>query len=486
MLKPFNFNLEIKSFAIIGLKASTSILIFTTLFYRLLNPYLWLDESVQFWVSQGLSPFAEPNSYRNGVGMVLEQNRLNNLDPGGFSVILHYWILLSTDYRWLRFLPTFFFFGGLLTFFKLLKKLKVGDFWIYFTAIIFVFGPSVSLKTSEVRAYSMEFFGIGLTLLAAHSVLRSANGKNILFFLFSGIFVVTSRYDGAIFYMALLPFIIIAILNSRAIFIKKIIYIFLISFISLCVLTIIYFNQAVHQNPSLKSPGYLKTISNHPTLIFEKISLVYILIIIIISITNAKYRNLNTNLAENVILKSLLLCNIVLIVLSTLGKLPWAPLSPQNFSLYIPTVILLIITSSRIFLVQERLKVRVFCIVAAISFFTFTSHHFHTLSISPVSDPYVRYLDGLKSHRGSSFLVDCAEVPSIRYLMEFGNLRESIGAEYPINFKLRDAYNCSNGNFYWENTNFDFIITGDNNFLYDLTNYNPVLENKRIWKLKSN
>lgn len=486
MLKLFNFNLETKSFAIIGLKASTSIIIFATLFYRLLNPYLWLDESVQFWVSQGLSPFAAPNSYRSGAGMVLEQNRLNNLDPGGFSLILHYWVSVSTDYRWLRFLPTIFFLGGLLTFFKLLKKLNVGDFWIYFTAIIFVFGPSVSLKTSEVRAYSMEFFGIGLTLLAAHSVFRSANGKNILFFLFSGIFTMTSRYDGIIFYLSLLPFIIIHILNGNLHFTKKPIYNSILTIFSFSAIAVIYFNQTVFQNSSLKAPGYLRTISNNPTLIFEKISLGYLLILSSIIYAAKKQKEWQSFEFKKLILRSLIASNLVLVILSTLGKLPWAPLSPQNFSVYVPTILLMIILTSRNLLEVERLKVRTLIFFAAMMFFVFTSQHFHTLKVLPVLDPYVNVLRNVEKVESKSFLVDCSEVPSIRYLIEFGALHQQFAGTYPKNFELRGSNTCSENRVFDANLDFEIVIPGSRIISYDLVNYNSLTKNQRLWISKVN
>lgn len=486
MLKLLNFNMETKSFAIIGLKASTLIIIFATLFYRLLNPYLWLDESVQFWVSQGLSPFAAPNSYRNGVGMVLEQNRLNNLDPGGFSLILHYWVSMSTDYRWLRFLPTIFFFGGLLTFFKLLKKLQVGDFWIYFTAIIFVFGPSVSLKSSEVRAYSMEFFGIGLTLLAVHSLLRSVNGKNLLFFLLSGIFVMTSRYDGIIFYLALLPFVIIYIINSKLQFKKKITYNFAITVISFCTIAIIYLNQTVYQNSSLKAPVYLRTISNHPTIIFEKISLGYILILCFIVYSSKRHKEWQGTDFKTLIFRSLFTGNLVLVILSALGKLPWAPLSPQNFSLYVPTILLMIILASRNLLEVERFKVRALIFFAAIMFFLFTSQHFHTLKVLPILDPYVNVLQNVEKVESKSFLVDCSEVPSIRYLIEFGALHQKFAGTYPKNFELRGSNTCSESQVFDANLDFEIVIPGSRIISYDLVNYNSLTENQRLWISKDN
>jgi hypothetical protein len=73
---------------------------------------MWWDETAQFWVSQGLGnyspPFAKPRSVRD----VVRMNRAENLDPGGFSLLLHFWSAYGKGLKCLRGLSFAFFLLG--------------------------------------------------------------------------------------------------------------------------------------------------------------------------------------------------------------------------------------------------------------------------------------------------------------------------------------------------------------------------------------
>ncbi len=71
-------------------------------------PGMWWDEAAQFWISQGLINYAKPFSVPGGLGEVVYHNYRENLDPGGFSLLAHYWTKISTDIAWLRLMPLLF------------------------------------------------------------------------------------------------------------------------------------------------------------------------------------------------------------------------------------------------------------------------------------------------------------------------------------------------------------------------------------------
>ena len=60
-------------------------------FARANLPYagFWYDEGVQFWMSRGADAYGPAGTPGGGVGEVMRQNARGNLDPGGFTLLLH-------------------------------------------------------------------------------------------------------------------------------------------------------------------------------------------------------------------------------------------------------------------------------------------------------------------------------------------------------------------------------------------------------------
>ncbi len=162
----------------------------------------WYDESMQFWMSLGLDGFGPPRSPPGGFWATIHNNAVANLDPGGFTLILRYWLRLGTGEMWQRVLPFLFFATGL-----------AGLGWIGWTqrnSVLFAMAccvvpalfPLILDYATEVRAYSMEFAGVvlGCALvdrMTARPTTRKAllAGATICFFL-------TSRYGFAVFAIA--------------------------------------------------------------------------------------------------------------------------------------------------------------------------------------------------------------------------------------------------------------------------------------------
>ncbi|MDR3466555.1 MAG: hypothetical protein P4M07_11475 [Xanthobacteraceae bacterium] len=175
----------------------------------------WYDESMQFWMSLGLDGVGPPRSPPGGFWAAIHHNAVANLDPGGFTLILRYWLRLGTGEMWQRILPFLFFATGL-----------AGVGWIGWAqrrrrlfaaaccAVPALF-PLVLDYATEVRAYSMEFAGVvlGCALLERFEARPAARtavlaGTTIGFFL-------TSRYGFAIFAIAACLSVVVSAVRDR-------------------------------------------------------------------------------------------------------------------------------------------------------------------------------------------------------------------------------------------------------------------------------
>ncbi|MCR4619466.1 MAG: glycosyltransferase family 39 protein [Paludibacteraceae bacterium] len=144
-----------------------SVLFLLFLFFSsraILDSYLWFDEAGQFYISKGLFHYSDPYSLYGGIAEVLFYNRFFNLDPGGFSVILHFWSMISNQYIWLRILPLIFY--GLSIF--IVYKWALSELGIKFSSLavcsIILLYPAFTISSCELRAYSMEMLGVVLSL----------------------------------------------------------------------------------------------------------------------------------------------------------------------------------------------------------------------------------------------------------------------------------------------------------------------------------
>lgn len=155
----------------------------------------WYDESVQYWISRGLDAFGPPVQTPGGLADVMKHNGLANLDPGGFSVILHYWLMVARDPMWQRILPLVIFATGLLSLGWLGWRWRRSAPFALFSALVPAAFPMLLDYANEVRAYSMEFTGVFVGCLLLDLFLEKP-GRSLSFVggLALGVFL-TSRYS---------------------------------------------------------------------------------------------------------------------------------------------------------------------------------------------------------------------------------------------------------------------------------------------------
>ena len=164
---------------------------------------MWWDEAAQFWISQGLSNYSPPFAEAQGVRDVVRMNRLENLDPGGFSVLLHAWTAFGRGLAWLRSLPFAFFVLAVAAVGLLGWRLTRSALFALAAAATPMLYPAVLYFALEIRAYSMEMAGLALGVLAL--VLRRERpsvARALLVGLTCAVFL-SSRYSFALVTLAL-------------------------------------------------------------------------------------------------------------------------------------------------------------------------------------------------------------------------------------------------------------------------------------------
>jgi hypothetical protein len=164
---------------------------------------MWWDEASQFWNSQGLSNYSSPFAKRSGVIDVLRRNGSENLDPGGFTVLLHAWTALGQRIAWLRSLPLVFLIVGALGLGLLGWRLTRSATFALAACAVPLLYPAALYFGLEIRAYSMEMAGLVLgvfALVRLHE--RPSTARAWLLGLTCAVFL-TSRYSFILVALAL-------------------------------------------------------------------------------------------------------------------------------------------------------------------------------------------------------------------------------------------------------------------------------------------
>ena len=162
-----------------------------------------IDEAGQYWMALGQNHFTPFYSESKGLSVVISQNNAHNLDPGGFTYILHYWLMVSHHYLWIKLLPMIFFIGFIIYLVKFLRLfLNKDDEFIALLIIPILFiSNALPFYGVLLRAYSMEYLGIIITLYYLFSTKIPEN-----FYLKAGIICslfLWSRYGFGIHILAL-------------------------------------------------------------------------------------------------------------------------------------------------------------------------------------------------------------------------------------------------------------------------------------------
>lgn len=312
-----------KSINIYKIAQSGTYLLFTLLLiyiaYKSLSDwYLWYDESGQFYISKGLNHYSEPFAPYSGIGDVIYYNRYFNLDPGGFSVLLHYWSMLSNHYVHLRLLPFLFFLASIFVAYKIGMQLFHDHFPAILLASVFLINPVILQLAGELRAYSMEMCGILISLYLLNKFKENLSiSKLLILALILDVFM-TSRYDFVIFAFAISLYLIFMIYKQYGFSAKAILPIVVYSCATLIGVAFVYFISMKYQNATAAPEWYLSYLGrDFRKLIFHTLSINFYIILGYVLLCHFR------RIPQNFYVCISLLVSIIDIIFSFTNRSPW-------------------------------------------------------------------------------------------------------------------------------------------------------------------
>jgi hypothetical protein len=174
---------------------------------------LWYDEVMQVHTSLGIHPMSPPFAPAGTLRDVVARNAADQLDPGGFGVLLHFWMqALGAGARALH------AFAGMLVLAGLVALAGLASRWIRHplappAAVALAFAdPLVREHALEVRPYALEIAGAWISIWAADRLLeRPTTGRGVLLGL-AVLGLLGSRYSAFLTTAALLGALLLQML----------------------------------------------------------------------------------------------------------------------------------------------------------------------------------------------------------------------------------------------------------------------------------
>lgn len=398
------------------------------------NPYLWFDEAGQFWISKGLNHYSDPMQPEQGVAAVIENNSYYNMDPGGFSLLLHFWSKVSGGYTWLRWLPFLFFILAILSFITLFYKWTKNPFIAALAGFIPLFIPVAVNLSIELRAYSMEIAGTVIGLIAITSLNRKLSYKRLFLWGCVLSFFVTSRYAEIVvvfvYSLAILNSIICSGFSKKQMVIATVVY----ALPLLITLGCIYYFSLSVQNPGVNRMFYLTYLDATPGVLKEPRNLLYLFalaIILFLLLVSNRYPLLKRYQS---VLFSAFTINAIFLVLSFAGKHPWNPFSAACVSMFLITAICIAALFAELilpFFNGSHVR-RFYWAFAVLPIIMVLLTQLYTTSPRPFAGYLGFNYSGL--NRFQKMYVDAWESPSLRYLFEYGMYKREAKGLYPDRF----------------------------------------------------
>lgn len=382
------------------------------------NPWLWYDEAGQFWISKGLNHYSAPFAPSMGISEVIQNNRYYNMDPGGFSILLHFWLMISNSTFFIRLFPLLFFGGFSYLIYKYLILNTNNKYYSFVCAVMVFLLPTTISRMVEIRAYSMELMGIVWALYFVAKVQRNNYDiKNLMFLSIGMAIFCTSRFEYVVVAFVVAVYACIQIIIGRSQVIKKLI--LFSSPLLLSVLAIIYFTLQ-YQNPEIERVDYLFYLCDTPSLFYK-----YLFLLFALNTVYVLYQYYKKKKLTQLQLLSLLIPS-AFVVLSLLGKYPWD--TTRTISVYI---VLFVNIANELY---ERFNFPVL-LKLAVLFILFWGHHYRI----PHGTGLAQYeaFKEVTSNKSSSDIVyvDDWFAPSVRYAYEYGCFKDRASNNgYPDSF----------------------------------------------------
>jgi len=430
-------------------------LIFITIIFawgNITNPNFWYDESGQFWIAKGLNHFSPKFSQNGGLYDVLLNNANFNMDPGGFSVILHYWTKVSNTPLFLRLLPYCFFLISFVIFVFIVKE------WFHNNSVLVLFSGFILLTFSlirnyafELRPYSFEMSSALLSLFVAQISNRICVNKqySIIFgFLLS--LGLTSRYSSVVpIFSACIFYCYYALQNYKN---KTVIKSSLLFFSPILITLLFNAFMLFNQNIKVDSPEYVNEFmlaTNSATKIFLHLGsiIIWLPMVILVLVCSFNLKSFLTIRLKKYLIFSLIV-TVIYTLLSIMGKYPLSFRTRWDISIVsiyslsiIPLIYLIFYYYSKLL----KISIKIFsqpsqiAVVAMGIFYLSFKNSFLSTTINyydSVHDDFQSCYTELLTGR---ILANKNAMPSIKYLFEYGPL-----IEYKNTYKKIDWYTEKN------------------------------------------
>lgn len=414
------------------------VLIFLIASNNLLDSFLWYDEAGQFWIGKGLNHYSDPYQNTGGLKAVIENNRLYNLDPGGFSIILHFWSFASNSYIWLRALPYSFFIGTIIAFIYLtnrwIRKLYVG----LLLGFLPFLNPTIIYYGFELRAFSMEYLGVLLGIIALET-LRTKISRSRLFLwgLILSLFL-TSRYSSIVIIFFVSVYVVFLIWKEKCSLKSKIILFLSYSTPILLSLFLVYFLSLRFQNPYIQPLFYLPYLSDNWKILLSIDSLIYLLFLLFLLVMLVlAFRNKSIILIKyRPLLFVTVTTNFFIFMLSFLGRYPWTPYQRWGLPFYILVFLCLAAFLGEILIhltsKPTNLEYILFIIIIIMGFYIRRDY----LTLSEKKSPQLVCLENVIFNDYQKIYIDHWASPEIRYLFEYGDFQNLTDDIYPKRFNF--------------------------------------------------
>lgn len=402
-------------------------------YYFNMDPYLWFDEAGQFWISKGLNHDSLPLSLEGNIIDVIKNNQHYNLDPGGFSIILHFWSKVSNHYIWLRTLPFLFFFGTIIGFIYLIYQWTKNRFIALLLGFIPLIIPMLYKEALELRAYSMEVLGCVMCCIAINNLQNKITSKRLLCWSIIISVFLTSRYSFIIVAFVTSTYIIYLIYKTHLSYKQFTSNVIIYATPLFITLGYIYFFAIKHQNPSISTLDYLPYLSYNLGILLKEASLRHLFYLFLIVWLTYKFKKYPIIKAHIGLIYLTCVTNLFFVILSILGLHPWSGDSIRCISM-ITLVIISFTTILSIILnkISSYIDMRIIILsVICLRLISIQRVEIHTSKHRENALTQYMLLNDIKG----KILIDRWESPCMRYQFEYGLLLGD--NRYPSQFTIQ-------------------------------------------------
>ncbi|MCM1336961.1 MAG: hypothetical protein NC187_07100 [Candidatus Amulumruptor caecigallinarius] len=399
----------------------------------ILVQWLWFDESGQVFVAHGLHHTSAPLSPDGSLVDALRMNHDYNLDPGGYTVLLHFWCMVSSGSVWLRSLSLIFYLGSIV-FACLVSWEALRDKRLAYGAGLAVFAVIGGSFAYEVRAYSMELCGF---LYGLWMVLRLRKPRRLSVVLLMSLllcFFITSRYTmvvagGILSCFVLYDFVAQYLRKERSL--KSLIIVSVVYAIPLLVtVAAIWWFQMRLQNPGATAVGYVIYVEPGKRTYVIAAAMLFLL-------ATLKWQTP----AVRVVSLVFVALNLVVGTLGFLNMLPWMN-SNNKGALFMVVFNLAIYIGGAALLQRAGVKRAIIPFLllgywcAEMTWISTTYRVGNVVrdkSLAPVISP----VENILSNSDNLVIIGTWAGPDLRYLYEYGALRVKAKEHgYPVRFRF--------------------------------------------------